>query len=100
MKPLTLDQAAMYMTLFYNQNMDKSWNFVFPDICCNFRGLKIGDFELEKQKMAKGWKLKKKDFEVAETCAVKMTDEARKTLLVAYQKRKQDEIMHPFLNEL
>lgn len=28
-----------------------------------------------------------------------MTDEARKTLLVAYQKRKQDEIVHPFLNE-
>lgn len=43
--------------------------------------------------------LKKKDFEVTETGAVKMTDEARKTLLVAYQKRKQDEIMHPFLNE-
>lgn len=63
MKPLTLDQAAMYMTLFYHQNMDKPWDFVFPDIVCDFRGLKIGDFELEKQKMAKGWKLKKKDFE-------------------------------------
>ena len=63
MKSLTLDQAAMYMTLFYHQNMVKSWNFVFPDIYCEFRGLKIGDFELEKQKMAKGWKLKKKGFE-------------------------------------
>jgi CRISPR-associated protein Cas1 len=39
------------------------------------------------------------DFEILETGAVRMTDEARKTLLVAYQKRKQDEIMHPFLNE-
>ena len=43
--------------------------------------------------------LKKKDFEVMETGAVKMSDDARKTLLVAYQKRKQDEILHPFLNE-
>lgn len=43
--------------------------------------------------------IKKDDFMVLETGAVKMTDEARKTLLVAYQKRKQDEIVHPFLNE-
>ena len=43
--------------------------------------------------------IKKDGFEVLETGAVKMTDEARKTLLVAYQKRKQDEIVHPFLNE-
>ena len=44
-------------------------------------------------------RIKKKDFEILETGAVRMTDEARKTLLVAYQKRKQDEIVHPFLNE-
>ena len=31
--------------------------------------------------------------------AVLMDDETRKTLLVAYQKRKQDEIFHPFLQE-
>jgi CRISPR-associated protein Cas1 len=43
--------------------------------------------------------IKKDDFEILETGAVKLTDDARKTLLVAYQKRKQDEIMHPFLNE-
>lgn len=42
---------------------------------------------------------RKNDFELLETGAVRMTDEARKTLLVAYQKRKQDEIVHPFLNE-
>ena len=28
-----------------------------------------------------------------------MDDDTRKTVLVAYQKRKQDEIMHPFINE-
>lgn len=44
-------------------------------------------------------RIKKNDFEILETGAVRMTDEARKTLLVAYQKRKQDEIVHPFLNE-
>jgi len=34
-----------------------------------------------------------------ESGSVLMNDETRKTLLVAYQKRKQDEIVHPFLNE-
>ena len=28
-----------------------------------------------------------------------MSDEARKTLLVAYQKRKQEEMTHPFVEE-
>jgi CRISPR/Cas system-associated endonuclease Cas1 len=28
-----------------------------------------------------------------------MDDDTRKTVLVAYQKRKQDEVMHPFINE-
>jgi len=28
-----------------------------------------------------------------------MDDETRKTVLTAYQTRKQDEIVHPFLNE-
>ncbi len=28
-----------------------------------------------------------------------LDDETRKTVLVAYQQRKQDEIMHPFLKE-
>lgn len=44
-------------------------------------------------------KIKKGDFEIQETGAVRMTDDARKSLLIAYQKRKQDEIVHPFLNE-
>jgi CRISPR-associated protein Cas1 len=38
-------------------------------------------------------------FRKMETGAVLMTDETRKTVLVAYQKRKQDEIEHPFLKE-
>ncbi|MBI5464419.1 MAG: type I-C CRISPR-associated endonuclease Cas1 [Ignavibacteriales bacterium] len=41
----------------------------------------------------------KKDFEIRESGEVRMSDEARKTLLGAYQKRKQEEIAHPFLGE-
>ena len=40
-----------------------------------------------------------KGFKKMESGAVLMDDETRKTVLVAYQKRKQDEIMHPFLEE-
>lgn len=38
-------------------------------------------------------------FTCMESGAVLMDDDTRKALLVAYQKRKQDIIMHPFLNE-
>lgn len=38
-------------------------------------------------------------FKKTEAGAVMMNDETRKTLLVAYQERKQEEIMHPFLDE-
>lgn len=41
----------------------------------------------------------KKDFEVRESGEVRISDDARKTLLTAYQKRKQEEITHPFLGE-
>jgi len=41
----------------------------------------------------------KKGFTKSETGAVLMDDETRKTVLVAYQKRKQEEIMHPFIKE-
>jgi CRISPR-associated protein Cas1 len=43
--------------------------------------------------------VKKKGFTVTKSGAVKMNDETRKDLLVAYQKRKQEEIEHPFLKE-
>ncbi|MCD6562201.1 MAG: type I-C CRISPR-associated endonuclease Cas1 [Deltaproteobacteria bacterium] len=43
--------------------------------------------------------VRKNGFNKTETGAVLMDDETRKTLLVAYQKRKQDEIFHPFLQE-
>ncbi|MBP7160354.1 type I-C CRISPR-associated endonuclease Cas1 [Myxococcota bacterium] len=43
--------------------------------------------------------VRKKDFEIQETGAVKLSDNARKTVLVTYQNRKQDEMMHPFLEE-
>ncbi len=39
------------------------------------------------------------DFKKRETGAVEMTDEARKTVLTAYQERKQTEVHHPFLDE-
>jgi CRISPR-associated protein Cas1 len=39
------------------------------------------------------------DFVLGETGAVTMTDGGRKTVLLAYQTRKQDELLHPFLEE-
>lgn len=41
----------------------------------------------------------KKGFTVLGSGAVLMDDETRKIVLVAYQKRKQEEIMHPFIKE-
>ncbi len=38
-------------------------------------------------------------FEHSESGGVTMNEETRKEVLVAYQKRKQDEITHPFLGE-
>ena len=43
--------------------------------------------------------VKPSDFNVKETGAVEMKDTARKTVLVAYQERKQQELEHPFLGE-
>ena len=43
--------------------------------------------------------VQEKGFQKKETGAVWMDDETRKTVLVTYQKRKQEEIMHPFLKE-
>jgi CRISPR-associated protein Cas1 len=40
-----------------------------------------------------------KGFNKTEAGAVMMNDETRRTLLVAYQERKQEEIYHPFLDE-
>lgn len=41
----------------------------------------------------------KDDFEIRESGEVRMSDDARKTVITAYQKRKQEEITHPFLGE-
>lgn len=41
----------------------------------------------------------KKDFEIRESGEVRMSDNARKVVITAYQKRKQEEITHPFLGE-
>lgn len=40
-----------------------------------------------------------KGFSKKESGAVWMNDETRKTVLIAYQKRKQDELEHPFIKE-
>ena len=39
------------------------------------------------------------DFETSAAGAVKLKDKSRKTVLVAYQDRKKDELTHPFLEE-
>lgn len=39
-------------------------------------------------------------FKQTESGAVEMTDDTRKTVLVAYQKRKTETIMHPFVEEV
>ncbi len=43
--------------------------------------------------------IRKEGFKKTESGAVLMDDETRKVVLVAYQKRKQDKIVHPFLGE-
>jgi CRISPR-associated protein Cas1 len=43
--------------------------------------------------------IKDKDFILEASGAVRMKDDARKTLLTSLQERKQEEISHPFLKE-
>lgn len=43
--------------------------------------------------------IRKKDFRFTESGAVEMSDSARKTVLVEWQNRKKDELLHPFLGE-
>ncbi|MCL5069409.1 MAG: type I-C CRISPR-associated endonuclease Cas1c [Actinobacteria bacterium] len=43
--------------------------------------------------------IRKKGFKKMESGAVFMNDDIRKEILIAYQKRKQEEIMHPYLKE-
>lgn len=43
--------------------------------------------------------LSAKDFSRSESGGVYLSDEGRKTVLVAYQNRKEDELVHPFLDE-
>ena len=40
-----------------------------------------------------------KDFKTTESGAVEMKEEARKTILMAWQKKKQEIVVHPFLEE-
>jgi len=43
--------------------------------------------------------IQKGDFLIKESGGVYMNDDARKTVLEAYQKRKQEKLLHPFLGE-
>lgn len=43
--------------------------------------------------------VKPKDFVTEASGAVRLTDDARKTFLIAWQERKQVEILHPYLDE-
>lgn len=43
--------------------------------------------------------LAERDFEVGDSGAVALTPEGRRTVLVAYQTRKREEVRHPFLDE-
>lgn len=43
--------------------------------------------------------VQKEGFKKLENGAIVMDDETRKKVIVAYQKRKQDEILHPFIDE-
>jgi CRISPR-associated protein Cas1 len=43
--------------------------------------------------------LRAHDFIVEETGGVRLTDDARKQILIAWQERKRDELRHPFLGE-
>jgi len=41
----------------------------------------------------------KDDFDIRESGEVRMSDSARKIVITAYQKKKQEEIVHPFIGE-
>jgi len=43
--------------------------------------------------------IKLSDFNIEASGAVRLKDDARKSLLIAYQEKKQEEITHPFLEE-
>lgn len=43
--------------------------------------------------------LTSRDFRTMDNGAVLLTDDARKTVLVAYQERKREELLHPFIGE-
>ena len=43
--------------------------------------------------------VRKKDFRCTESGAVEMSDSTRKTVLVEWQNRKKEEVVHPFLGE-
>ena len=43
--------------------------------------------------------LGKRDFKWSESGAVTLSDDARKTVLLSWQRKKQEMVMHPFLEE-
>ncbi len=43
--------------------------------------------------------VRRKDFSFSESGAVVLSETARKTVLVEWQNRKKEQLVHPFLNE-
>ncbi|MBR3222829.1 MAG: type I-C CRISPR-associated endonuclease Cas1 [Kiritimatiellae bacterium] len=66
------------------------------DLMEEFRAVLVDRVALSLVNLKQLWP---KDFRRSETGAVTTTDDARKTVLVAWQKKKQEVVSHPFLDE-
>lgn len=66
------------------------------DIMEEFRGFVADRLALS---LVNRQQVKGKGFKRTETGAVQMDDDTRREVITAYQKRKQDEVQHPFLGE-
>ena len=79
--------------MFYCQDLNDLLDFLYSIwLKSNFRSAKVESLINKRQIEPSG-------FLKQESGAVRMTDEARRVFLNAWQKRKQEEIRHPFLNE-
>ena len=66
------------------------------DLMEEFRAVLVDRVALSLVNLKQLWP---KDFRRSETGAVTTTDDARKTVLVAWQKKKQEVVSHPFIDE-
>jgi len=79
-------------------NMNALLSFLYTllthDVCAALEGADRLALALVNRQQVKA-----RGFRTTESGAVHMDDATRKAVLVAYQKRKQDEVRHPFLDE-